>query len=223
MRRYIEIYWMIVRNSLIRDMSFKANFMLWMVVEVLWFSGQIVFVELLFGYVDRIGDWSKWEVVLLIGTHQLVARFSRRSFSLTSQISPSSCGWENSIPFWCCQIDSQFAVSTKQFGLDSIVNALLGALVVVVSLCRAQRRAEPTFRFALCGGASFRNRRALLHHARPGRGELLDHSCAGTGVWLFQFSQYRALPGCHFPWFFRLIFGWVIPVVIIANIPAPAH
>jgi ABC-2 type transport system permease protein len=23
-----------------------------------------------------------------------------------------------------------------------------------------------------------------------------------------------------FPWFFRIIFGWIIPVVIIANIPA---
>ena len=41
LRRYIEIYSIMLRNSLIREMSFKANFLLWMLVEVLWFVGQI--------------------------------------------------------------------------------------------------------------------------------------------------------------------------------------
>ena len=49
-----------IRNSLIREMNFKANFILWMVVELLLFLGQIIFLEVLFGQVDRIGDWSKW-------------------------------------------------------------------------------------------------------------------------------------------------------------------
>ena len=54
MRRYIEIYSIMMRNSLIREMSFKANFLLWMVVEVLWFCGQIVFFSIIFGNVDHI-------------------------------------------------------------------------------------------------------------------------------------------------------------------------
>ena len=54
--RYAEIYWLMIRNSLIREMNFKANFILWMVVELLWFLGQIVFLEVLFGQVDKIGD-----------------------------------------------------------------------------------------------------------------------------------------------------------------------
>jgi viologen exporter family transport system permease protein len=33
-----------LRNSLIREMAFKANFLLWMGVELLWFIGQIVFI-----------------------------------------------------------------------------------------------------------------------------------------------------------------------------------
>ncbi len=41
-RRYIEIYSIMLRNSLIREMSFKANFLLWMLVEVLcsWCAGR---------------------------------------------------------------------------------------------------------------------------------------------------------------------------------------
>src|SRR5437667_369307 len=80
MRRYIEIYSIMLRNSLIREMSFKANFLLWMVVEILWFCGQIVFFSIIFGNVDHIGDWTKWEVVLLVGTHQIIAQLFQAFF-----------------------------------------------------------------------------------------------------------------------------------------------
>src|SRR2546430_1300904 len=69
-----------LRNSLIRELSFKANFLLWMIVEILWFCGQIVFFSIIFGNVDRIGDWTKWEVVRLIGTHQMIAQLFQALF-----------------------------------------------------------------------------------------------------------------------------------------------
>ena len=69
-----------LRNSLIREMSFKLNFLLWMLVEVLWFLGQIVFIQVVFSYVGGIGGWSKWEVVLLIGTHQLIGQLFQAFF-----------------------------------------------------------------------------------------------------------------------------------------------
>src|ERR1043165_7023441 len=79
-RRYVQAYLLMIRNSLVREMSFKANFILWMVVELLWFFGQIVYIEVLFQYVDRIGDWSKWQVVALVGTHQLVGQVFQAFF-----------------------------------------------------------------------------------------------------------------------------------------------
>jgi len=36
----------------------------------------------------------------------------------------------------------------------------------------------------------------------------------------FNFLNIARYPDAIFPWLFRLIFGWIIPVVIIANIPA---
>ena len=134
MRRYIEIYSIILRNSLIRDMSFKANFLLWMVVEVLWFCGQIVFFSIIFGNVDRIGDWTKWEVVLLVGTHQIIAQLFQAFFFVNVANIPELVRTGKLDSILVLPIDSQFAVSTKQFGLDSIANALLGAVVVLVSL-----------------------------------------------------------------------------------------
>src|SRR5213594_689165 len=134
MRRYIEIYSIMLRNSLIREMSFKANFLLWIIVEVLWFCGQIVFFSIIFGQVDRIGDWTKWEVVLLVGTHQIIAQLFQAFFFVNVANVPELVRTGKLDSLLVLPIDSQFAVSTKQFGLDNMINAALGGVVVCVSL-----------------------------------------------------------------------------------------
>src|SRR5229473_6107476 len=136
MRRYFEIYSIMLRNSLIRELSFKANFLLWMVVEVLWFVGQIVFFSIIFANVDRIGDWTKWEVVLLIGTHQIIAQLFQAFFFVNVAAVPELVRTGKLDSMLVLPIDSQFAVSTKQFGLDSVINAIVGGAVVGVSLSR---------------------------------------------------------------------------------------
>src|ERR1700682_101489 len=138
MRRYFEIWGIMLRNSLIRELSFKVNFVLWMIVEVLWFCGQIVFFSIIFGQVDRIGDWSKWEVILLVGTHQMIAQLFQAFFFVNVSNIPElvRTGRLDSLLF--PPVDSQFAVSTKQFGLDSIINAALGGIVVIVALTKLQ-------------------------------------------------------------------------------------
>src|SRR6266487_4050978 len=125
-----------LRNSLIREMSFKANFLLWMLVEVLWFVGQIVFFSIIFGNVDRIGDWTKWEVVLLIGTHQMIAQLFQAFFFVNVAAIPELVRTGKLDSLLVLPVDSQFAVSTKQFSLDSMINAALGGVVVCVSLSR---------------------------------------------------------------------------------------
>ena len=45
LRKYLEVYRVMLRNSLIREMNFKLNFVLWLVVESLWFVGQLVFIQ----------------------------------------------------------------------------------------------------------------------------------------------------------------------------------
>src|SRR3954470_22785563 len=136
MRRYLEIWGIMLRNSLIRELSFKTNFILWMVVEVLWFCGQIVFFNIIFGQVDRIGDWTKWEVILLVGTHQMIAQLFQAFFFVNVSNIPELVRTGKLDSLLALPIDSQFAVSTKQFGLDSVINAILGAIVVCVALTK---------------------------------------------------------------------------------------
>ena len=220
MRRYIEIYSIMLRNSLIREMSFKANFVLWMVVEVLWFCGQIVFFSIIFGQVDRIGDWTKWEVVLLVGTHQMIAQLFQAFFFVNVANIPELVRTGKLDSLLVLPVDSQFAVSTKQFGLDSVINAALGGVVVCFSLAQLGIVPNPMsvllYLVALLFGVA-------VHYS-------VMLSLAAVSFWIiraqglvygyFNFLNIARYPDVIYPWLFRIVFGWVIPVVIIANIPA---
>src|SRR5437868_5887548 len=220
MRRYIEIYSIMLRNSLIREMSFKANFLLWMLVEVLWFVGQIVFFSIIFGNVDRIGDWTKWEVVLLIGTHQMISQLFQAFFFINVAAVPELVRTGKLDSLLVLPIDSQFAVSTKQFGLDSVLNAILGGIVVIVSLSNLQITPSAPmvllYLIAVCFGIT-------VHYS-------IMLTLAAISFWIvraqglvygyFNFLQIARYPDVIFPRLFRFIFGWIIPVVIVANIPA---
>ncbi len=220
MRRYLDIYSIMLRNSLIREMNFKANFILWLIVEVLWFCGQIFFFGIIFGQVDRIGDWTKWEVVLLVGTHQIIAQLFQAFFFMNVSNIPELVRTGKLDTLLALPIDSQFAVSTKQFGLDSIINALLGALVVIVSLVQLRLTPGP--------GA------VLLYFIALGFGVAVHYSImlslAAVSFWIvraqglvygyFNFLQIARYPDAIFPRLFRFVFGWIIPVIIVANIPA---
>jgi ABC-2 type transport system permease protein len=220
MGRYFEIYSIMLRNSLIREMSFKANFILWMVVEVLWFCGQILFFSIIFGQVDRIGDWTKWEVVLLVGTHQIIAQLFQAFFFVNIANIPELVRTGRLDSLLVLPIDSQFSVSTKQFGLDSVINALLGAVVVLVSLSR----------LGIVPNVSS----VLLYLIALGFGVAIHYSImlslAAVSFWIvraqglvygyFNFLNIARYPDVIFPGVFRFIFSWIIPVVIVANIPA---
>src|SRR3954449_4514228 len=220
MRRYLEIYSIMLRNSLIREMSFKANFLLWMLVEVLWFLGQIVFFSIVFGSINRIGDWSKWEVVLLVGTHQIIAQLFQAFFFVNVANVPELVRTGKLDSILVLPIDGQFAVSTKQFGLDSIISAALGAVVVGVSLYKLNvvpnALSIVLYLVAICFGIA-------VHYS-------IMLGLAAVSFWIvraqglvygyFNFLNIARYPDAIFPRLFRVIFGWIIPVVIIANIPA---
>ena len=219
-RRYIEIYSIMLRNSLIRSMSFKVNFLLWMLVEVLWFVGQIVFFSIIFANVNQIGDWSKWEVVLLVGTHQIIAQIFQAFFFVNIANIPELVRTGKLDSMLVLPIDSQFAVSSKQFELDSVINALVGAAIVVLSLSNLHLMPTPVavllYLTALVFGVA-------VHYS-------IMLTLAAISFWIvraqglvygyFNFLNIARYPDVIFPRLFRFIFGWIIPVIIIANIPA---
>ena len=222
MRRYLEIYGITFRNSLIREMSFKANFLLWIVVELLWFVGQIVFIEVLFQFVSAIGDWTKWQVVLLVGTHQLIAQLFQAFFYLNIMNIPELVRTGRMDFMLLLPIDSQFAVSTRQFSLDSAINAGVGLGIVTLALARLGMHPSAG--------------QIALYAAAVGFGTVIHYSVmfllAAVSFWIVRaqglvHGYYSLFNLARYPdaifrgaGVFKFLFSWIIPVIVVANVPA---
>jgi ABC-2 type transport system permease protein len=220
MRRYLEIYWLMIRNSLIREMNFKANFTLWMVVEFLWFIGQIIFLEVLFSHVDSIGDWSKWECVLLVGTHQITAQLFQAFFYVNLAELPDLIRTGRLDIMLLLPVDAQFAVSTRKFGMDNVVNALVGVAIVIFCLVKLHVVPQPhqvaLYAVAIAFGIA-------VHYA-------VLFGLATVAFWIVRaqgliYGYYNVFniaryPDVVFHGIFKVIFSYFIPVIIVANVPA---
>jgi ABC-2 type transport system permease protein len=219
LRRYAQVYAIMFRNSLIREMAFKANFLLWMGVEVLWFLGQIVFLEVIFGYVDRIGDWTKWEVVLLVGTHQIVSQLFQAFFYVNLANLPELVR-TGRLDFLLLQpVDTQFVVSVKQFGLDNLVNALVGVGFVVAALIKLQivPTAGQIALYAVAIGLGVAVHYSILLALAAASFWIIRAQGLIYGYYsLFNLGRY---PDGIFRGLFKFIFSWLIPVIVVSNVP----
>src|ERR1035438_1775163 len=59
--RYLAIYGALWKTSVTREMSFKGNFLLWILVELLWFGLQLAFVSVIFSQTSTVGTWTVWQ------------------------------------------------------------------------------------------------------------------------------------------------------------------
>ncbi|HEX8297032.1 MAG TPA: ABC-2 family transporter protein, partial [Chthoniobacteraceae bacterium] len=219
MARYLEIYWLMIRNSLIREMNFKANFILWMVVELLWFFGQIIFLEVLFSHTERIGDWSKWECVMLVGTHQITAQIFQAFFYVNLADLPELIRTGRLDLMLVLPVDAQFAVSTRRFGFDNIVNALIGVAIVI--FCCFQLAIVPQLHqlllYALAIALGVAIHYAVLFFLATVAFWIVRAQGLIYGYYnVFNIARY---PDVVFRGVFRMIFSYLIPVIIVANVP----
>ena len=220
MKRYWDVYKILLRNSLIREMSFKGNFLLWIVTELLWFLGQILFVDVLFLYTDRIGSWTKWEVVLLIGTHQIISQIFQAFCYMNLSNLPELVRTGRLDLMLLLPMDAQFSVSTRQFGLDNLVNVGVGVAFVLFSLHKLEVVPTPSqigwYVAAVLLGTT-------VHYS-------IMFTLATFSFWIvraqgliygyYSFINVSRYPAEVFGGIFKLIFTWLIPVIVVANSPA---
>ena len=69
---YLRVFFDVrLRNSLVRDMTFRANFIVDCVAAMTWVAMQLAFYLLIFQFADSIGlagDWGKYEFFIFLAT-----------------------------------------------------------------------------------------------------------------------------------------------------------
>lgn len=219
-RRYLSLYGALWRNSVTREMSFKANFLLWIVVELLWFALQLTFMSVLYSHTDSIAGWSKWEVVLLVGCSNFIQQLFT-AFFLTNLTDISEHIRTGKLDFMLLlPVNTRFLVSLRKVDLGAYLNSAC-ALVVMGYAAHRLQLAPSVAQFA---GFGLMVAAGLLVHYS------LMFLLSSIAFWTVRaqgivFGYYNLfniarLPDAAFPrGAFKAFFTFGLPMLLVSNVP----
>jgi ABC-2 type transport system permease protein len=222
--RYLRIFWCFARNGLVREMTFRTNFIITVASEVLWLGMMLVFVGVIYRNTDRIEGWSGHQYLFLMGTHFLVTGIFETLFFGNAQRF-SELIRTGGLDFVLLKpVSTQFFVSMERVDYTAVANALLGIGLCVYAGGKLEIAVTPggVALFVLLLGSGVVTLYALMF------------IFTATSVWMI-----RQTSASHF-WFYLtgcarypaeiyqplargglwLVLTFVLPVLIVANLPA---
>ena len=218
-KRYLRLYAALWRNSVTREMSFKGNFILWIVVELLWFGLQLSFVSVVFSQTESVGTWSKWQMVLLVGASNFIQQIYQ-AFFLTNCTNLSELVRTGRMDFLLLlPVNTRFLVSLRVVDLGAFVNALFGLCVMVFAATRLHL--HPTVA-QLVGFSALCLVGVLIHYSLM---FILATICFWTVraqgiVWgYYNLFNIARMPDEAFRGAFKAVFTFGLPVLLVSNVP----
>ncbi|MDF3059633.1 MAG: hypothetical protein K0R17_3848 [Rariglobus sp.] len=219
---YIRIWLACARYSVVRTMMFRFDFIMWALVEFFWMAVNLLLIQVVYDHTDSIAGWSKYQMLLLVGSSMLVQRFIM-GFVWTNLFEMARNIRTGHFDFFLAQPGNPLVmVSTRKLDLDGLANAVVAIAVVAYAL--HQLGIVPSFSglalyvlMIFCG--------FLIHY-----GILLI--TVSLTFWLgaaqgiegsyFTLMEFSRLPRQAFKGVTSVLFVWLLPAVVVSNVPASA-
>ncbi len=217
--RYAAIYAALWKTSVTREMSFKGNFVLWILVELAWFGLQLAFVGVIFTQTRTVGTWTVWQVVLLTGTSNFIQEIYQ-AFFLVNCTNLSELVRTGKMDFLLLlPVNTRFIVSTRQVDLPSFANAAFA--LCVMTFAAHKLGLHPTV-VQLLGFGALCVTGLLVHYS-------LMFMLASVSFWTvraqgivwgyFNLFNIARMPDEAFRGVFKAVFTFALPVLLVSNVP----
>jgi ABC-2 type transport system permease protein len=217
---YGRIWLAQIRYSSVRELMFKSNFILWLIVDLSWFGLQLSFVQFLYLQVDNVAGWSKWGMVLLVATNNLVQQLFQ-TFVMINLTKLPELIRTGKLDYFLAQPGSaQFLISTRNFEPGSVVSTVVAVIVCGIAC------AHLTLDLSIPGLILFPALvlfGVLIHYA-------LLLTLMSAAFWMtraqgfinayYNVFQIARLPREAFTGVTRIAFTSVVPLLLVANVPA---
>lgn len=224
---YCRVFCTFLRNSLVRDMTFRANFIIDTFSSMSWVLMNLGFYVLIFQYTDELGHgtgWGKYEFFLFLATTLLVNNISQGLFlvnadELSEQIRTGTLDFALLKP-----MDTQFLVSLTRIEWSAVGPLSCGLGLLVYALFRMEY--VPTalqtalyLVYLACGVAIYYSLMIALAATSVWLGR--NTSLLDFWVYITIFARYP-MEIYRGPWGspLRLAFTFIIPVLLAVNVPA---
>src|SRR4029079_15071008 len=134
---YFRVFLTFARNSLVRNMMFRMNFIIECVSSVTWTMMNLGFYLLIFHHTTSIGagtGWGKWEFFAFLATTMLInsivqAFFMPNCENISELIRTGGLDFALLKP-----IDTQFLISLEKVDWSSLANFLAGVALLATSV-----------------------------------------------------------------------------------------
>jgi ABC-2 type transport system permease protein len=218
-KRYLTIYAALWKNSIAREMSFKGNFILWIVVELLWFGLQLCFVSVVFSQTNSVGTWTQWQMVLLVGASNFIQQVYQ-AFFLVNCTNLSELVRTGRMDFLLLlPINTRFIVSLRQVDLGGFINALFAVAVMIFAAGKLDLHPTCT---QLAGFCALCVVGILIHYS-------LMFMLAAISFWTvraqgivygyYNLFNIARMPDEAFRGAFKAMFTFALPVLLVSNVP----
>ena len=218
--RYLTIYAALWKNSVTREMNFKCNFLLWILVELLWFGLQLSFIGVLYLHTDHIGTWTKWQVVMLIGTSHFIQQIFQ-AFFLVNCTNLSELVRSGKLDFLLLlPVNTRFVVSLRQVDLGAFVNA--SSAVALMVYAARQLHLVPSL-VQVLGFLVLCVAGVAIHYS-------LMFLLASISFWTvraqgivwgyYNLFNIARMPDEAFGGLFKAVFTFALPMLLVSNVPA---
>ncbi len=228
---YARVWLTFFRNSLVREMTFRGNFLITVLTRAFYFAANLVLFELIYRQVPDINGWGRWEYYAFMATVMLINALVE-TFFMPNCANFSELIRTGNLDFALLKpIDTQFLVSFEKVevamvGQVTLSFALLGLALTRLDLWPELLAAAGVMRIALyallvvCGVVFFYSLMIVL---------------SATSIW-FGRNQ-----GLYDFWFYVTIFArypreiwtgsaagaviqnaftYVVPILLVVTIPA---
>lgn len=228
---YLRVFLTFVRNSLVRDMMFPANFIIESISSIGWVAMNLALYILIFNYTDSLGgsggagSWSKYQFFVFLATSLLINNMVQMFFMPNAEEFSELIRTGNLDFALLKPIDTQFLVSLNKVDWSAAANVVLGLALLAYAVPRLDGFTPSLAAF-------------VLYPIYVVLGILIMYSImiglAATSVWLgrnqslydfwfyiMNFARYP-LEIYHGPagnWL-RYTLTFILPVLVVVNVPA---
>jgi len=222
---YLRVFRTFARNSLVRNMTFRTNFILETITSLSWVAINLAFYLLIFQYTGMIGTgWGKWEFFLFLSTGLLINSTVETLF-MTNADEFNELIRTGGLDFALLKpIDTQFLVSLQRIDWSSAGNFVFGLVLLVYSLFQLGYVPGPVEvllypLYVACGVSILYSLMIAMAASSVwlGRNQnLFDFWFYITNFARYPMEIYSGPIGTPLRWFFTFI----IPVLVVVNVPA---
>jgi ABC-2 type transport system permease protein len=227
---YWHVFLTFARNSLVRDMTFRVNFIIDCVSSLSWVLMNLGFYVLIFQQIGRDSElakdsgWTQYEFFVFLATTLLINSLVQ-AFFMENAAEFSELIRSGQLDFALLKpIDTQFLISLQRVDWSSLANFAFGAGLLGYALWKLDHRpglAEMVLYpfYVACGVAILYSLMIALASTSiwMGRNQTLyDFWFYITNFSRYPMEIYRGPVGLILRW----AFTFVVPVLVVVNVPA---